>query len=446
MCKFLPNVRLKKCIVCIIICLRWVLLHQDSRMGVSHAAFNIINLGGEWNMDDYQLTIDDIAYVKNVTTAPGRSAFIDECGGFGFEFEKSGTLPYYVVCAVIVHDEDITAIEQKVAEMQQTLFGGKEMKSSAIGTKHRRRMQVLIELLTLNMNLVILIADKKKFYKDSPLTEYKTVFKKHLNQRLYKAMVCAFPKLSIVEDEYGTDEFQQQYRKYIESHRPANNFFNDYSFDYTDSRNSSIVQIADIIAGSVMAHLLDPTAPNVLRIFSGSISGIVKFPISDEFFLPSNSPNEYDSAVYQLACKCATDYVDQYTEGSDEEVRLRTLFLKYLLYNVRILNSSRYIHSSEIVQELSSMSEKRISKDFLYRRIIAPLRDEGIIIASCKNGYKIPTCVSDISAYINQTTTVVGPMLHRIDCCRSQIRKITDNKLDILNDPSLMAYKRYFGD
>lgn len=86
-------------------------------MGVSHAAFNIINLGGEWNMDDYQLTIDDIAYVKNVTTAPGRSAFIDECGGFGFEFEKSGTLPYYVVCAVIVHDEDITAIEQKVAEM-----------------------------------------------------------------------------------------------------------------------------------------------------------------------------------------------------------------------------------------------------------------------------------------------------------------------------------------
>lgn len=199
-------------------------------------------------MDEYQMTIEDMQYAELVAAQPGRSAYIDESGSFGFNFAKGGASLYYVVCAVIVKNANISAIESKVVELRSTLFGGREMKSSSIGSNHSRRVKVLTELLLLDFQLIIMIADKRKFYQDSPLTEYKAVFKKFLNQRLYDAMYLAYPKLKIVEDEYGNDEFQQGYRTYVQEHRSASNLFNEYDFDYTDSKNSNIVQIADIMA------------------------------------------------------------------------------------------------------------------------------------------------------------------------------------------------------
>ncbi len=397
-------------------------------------------------MDEYQITMDDIQQAKLVAAQPRRRAYVDESGSFGFDFSKEGTSLYYVVCAVIVKDENIPAIESKIEELRNTLFGGKEMKSSSIGSNHSRRAKVLTELLLLDYQLVVMVADKRKFYEDSPLTEYKPVFKKFLNQRLYDAMYLAYPKLKIVEDEYGTDEFQQGYRRYVQDHRPSVNMFNEYDFDYVDSKHSSIVQIADIMAGSVMQHLLDPGAPDVLRIFQGRIADIVKFPDDYKIYKPNTKPTEHDNAIYQLACKCATDYINENKDSKDEEVRLRSLFLRVLLYNVRMFSSSRYVHSSEIVQELSRLTEKRVTKDYLYRRIVAPLRDDGVLIASSTHGYKIPTQAADIATYVNQTASVVGPMLSRIGKCRSQIQKATDGQLDILDDPTLIGYKRFFGD
>lgn len=92
---------------------------------------------------------------------------------------------------------------------------------------------------------------------------------------------------------------------------------------------------------------------------------------------------------------------------------------------MQIYNSSQSVYSGELVQHLSQVSERRVTKDFLYRRIIAPLRDDGVIIASGIHGYKIPTSVEDICTYINQTVTVVGPMLSRTGKCR----KLIKNKL-----------------
>ena len=113
---------------------------------------------------------------------------------------------------------------------------------------------------------------------------------------------------------------------------------------------------------------------------------------------------------------------------------------------MRNINDSIYIHSSEITRVLSSISEQKVTRDYLYRRIVAPLRDAGVLIASSAHGYKIPTCVNDIYTYINQTSGIVSPMLSRIEKCRTLIKKQTDGTLDILDDPALTKFKRYFGD
>jgi hypothetical protein len=200
--------------------------------------------------------------LENISKLPGRSAFIDECGSFGFDFCKEGVSTHYVVCAVIVNNKDIGGIEQKIEEIQRNKFGGSEMKSSSISDNHHRRINILTELLMLDFSLIILIADKQAFHENSPLTNYKGTFVKYLHRLLYDSMYCAYPKLKIVEDEYGTSEFQKGYRQYIRNNRPALNLFDDYDFDYVDSKNSNIVQIADIIAGSVMQHIIDTNAPD----------------------------------------------------------------------------------------------------------------------------------------------------------------------------------------
>jgi hypothetical protein len=116
-----------------------------------------------------------------------------------------------------------------------------------------------------------------------------------------------------------------------------------------------------------------------------------------------------------------------------------------MLDEKRLISKSKFLYSSEITRWLSDSSDKRITQSYLYRKIVAPLRED-VLIASSAHGYKIPTCVTDIFTYINQTTGVVNPMLNRIEKCRKLIFKQTDGSLDVLNDPSLTKYKRYFGD
>lgn len=398
-------------------------------------------------MDSYQISFDDLSYLENISKLPGRSAFIDECGSFGFDFCKEGVSTHYVVCAVIVNNKDIGGIEQKIEEIQRNKFGGSEMKSSSISDNHHRRINILTELLMLDFSLIILIADKQAFHENSPLTNYKGTFVKYLHRLLYDSMYCAYPKLKIVEDEYGTSEFQKGYRQYIRTNRPALNLFDDYDFDYVDSKNSNIVQIADIIAGSVMQHIIDTNAPDALKLFQSRIRDVICFP---KVFTPKSEKigddSYYDAQIYNLAHKRALNYIEQNRNDLSEEVRLRSLFLRLLLFSAENFGESQYIYAGKIVQELSDLSETKVTRDFLYRRIVAKLRDEDVLIASSSHGYKIPTCTEDIRTYIAQTDTVVSPMLARIGKCRSLISKETDGKLDILNAAEFQGYKRYFGD
>lgn len=159
----------------------------------------------------YQLTFDDLNNRELVRAAPQRTAYIDEYGSFGFDFTKEGTSKYYVLCAVVVEDEKLDALHSAVLRVKDNNgFQNAEMKSSRIGN-YKRRGHILSELLSIDFHIVLLIADKQKFVRDSPLTDYKTVFIKYLHQRLYQSLYHVYPKLKIIEDEIGTSEFQTSF-------------------------------------------------------------------------------------------------------------------------------------------------------------------------------------------------------------------------------------------
>lgn len=398
-------------------------------------------------MNVYQSTLGDDARINTLAIQPGRTAYIDECGNFGFDFEKDGVSKYYIVCAVIVKNEDIQGIEEAIDEVRRTNFSGGEMKSSSIGGNHNRRKKILAELLSLDFSIVVLIADKQAFYAESALVEYKKSFVKFLHQKLYDSMYSCYPKLKIIEDEYGSTDFQKGFRDYVHKNKPIPDLFNDYGFDYENSRCSNIVQVADIIAGSVMQKKSDESAPDVLALFGGKLRDVINFPQQMQPRLAGMEPEEgFDNQIYALADHCATNYINSNQKSDGEDIRMRVMFLRRLLFTVRNINSSTYIHSSEMTKQLAAFSGKKVTRDYLYRRIIAPLRDAGVLIASSSHGYKIPSCINDIYTYVNQTNGIVSPMLSRIQKCRVLIKKQTDGKLDIMDDPLLFKYKRYFGE
>ncbi|MCD7803146.1 MAG: DUF3800 domain-containing protein [Clostridiales bacterium] len=398
-------------------------------------------------MDYYQISMDDIENLRFLKSLPGRTAYIDEFGSFGFDFSSEGASKYYILCAVVVENKNIDKLHSSMVEIKESNgFSNAELKSSKIGHNYKRRSRILTQLLTIEFRVVLLIANKQKFAEDSPLTNYKKSFIKYLHQRLYTLLYHTYPKLKIIEDETGSSEFQTSFRNYVQSNRPQQNLLNDYDFDYIDSKDELLVQLADMVGGSIGHALSDTDSPNYMEMLKGKIMALEEFPGRTEPYWGTRNPADckYDKNVFMTAVKCASDFIAQHEKDEDDERRAQIAFLKYLLFQVKNMNPAQYISSNQLLIVIKEYTGHRITRNFLYRRVIAPLRDHGVIIASCTHGYKIPISVDDITTYLNQTHTIVSPMLHRVEICRNIILQSTSGNYDILDDPAFLHYKRYF--
>ncbi|MVB11614.1 hypothetical protein CAFE_23350 [Caprobacter fermentans] len=392
-----------------------------------------------------QLSFDDFKREQSLLLLPSRTAYIDECGNFGFDFNNGGS-KYYILCAVVAKNSDIDELHTAVSVVKQNNgFGQTEMKSSAIGNNYRRRSKIIAELLPIVFRVILFVADKQAFISESPLTSYRQSFIKFLHQRLYNVLYNAYPKLRIVEDQIGTSEFQESFKKYVREHRPEN-LFNEYDFDYTDSKDSLLVQLADIVGGTISKVYIDDHAPNYLEMLKGKIICIENFPNKTmPYFASAISENtQYDKSIFEIAVQCVNSFIAKYEHDESLEKKLQIALLRYLLFQVYNVDANNYISSHQLLSILEEYANKRIRPNYLYRRIIAPLRDAGVILASCTHGYKIPISVEDIITYLNQTHTVVSPMLHRIEICRNLIRQKTDNAFDVLDNPAFLKYKNFF--
>ena len=58
-------------------------------------------------------------YQENLSKLPGRVAYVDESGSYGFDFSKDGTSKYYILTAVIVETERLEEFHQAVEEIKK---------------------------------------------------------------------------------------------------------------------------------------------------------------------------------------------------------------------------------------------------------------------------------------------------------------------------------------
>ena len=95
-------------------------------------------------------------------------------------------------------------------------------------------------------------------------------------------MYNTYPRLKIIEAEVGTTEFQTSFKKYVEEHRPALKFFNEYDFDFTDSKDELLVQLADVISGSINKCLIGDDSTNYIEMLKSKILVSSNFPTRNE--------------------------------------------------------------------------------------------------------------------------------------------------------------------
>jgi hypothetical protein len=199
-------------------------------------------------------------------------------GNFGFDFDSGGASKLYILCAVVAQNSELSNLHETVSKVKNNNgFKNTEMKSRAVGNTYRRRSKILSELLPINFRVILFVADKQKFIEGSPLSSYRQSFIKFLHQRLYDALYRTYPKLRIIEDQIGTAEVQASFKRYVREHRPQN-LFNEYDFDYTDSKDSLFVQLADFVGGTISKAYTDDASPNYLEILKGKLSASSNFP------------------------------------------------------------------------------------------------------------------------------------------------------------------------
>lgn len=75
-----------------------------------------------------QISFDDLIREHELSKLPGRIAFIDECGNFGFDFDSEGVSKYYILCAVIVKNSELSQLHNAV--LKTSLDKGTQRKTT----------------------------------------------------------------------------------------------------------------------------------------------------------------------------------------------------------------------------------------------------------------------------------------------------------------------------
>ncbi len=364
-------------------------------------------------------------------------AFIDESGNFGFDFEKEGVSTHFIVTSVIIDREKLKQNEEILEKIRKAEFQTGEIKSSSVSKNIQRRNKILKQLNIVDFHIFAFIIDKRKLSSEG--LKYKQTFYKFLHSLVDRELFKTFPNLQIVADEHGSKEFMSGFIKYIEK-RHIPNLFNQSDFRFSKSESELFVQLADFISGTLSLcydekRLVDHPH-QVLEIIREKVIDIRFWPrdYNPYAFDPQHDFPEFDMTIANLATNLSMQFIhDNENKSSPAEID-QVNCLRYLLFYFRNINPNKYVPTFEIMEQINHLRTGNISMHYFRSKIIAKLRDWGVIISSCNLGYKLPANVKDLYEYFNHTNTYIQPMLARLLKCRERVKMATKNNIDLFDN------------
>ncbi|KAB2805312.1 DUF3800 domain-containing protein [Phaeocystidibacter luteus] len=363
-------------------------------------------------------------------------AFIDEFGNNGLEFDSEGVSTHFIVTAIIIDKDKLELIEKQVDEIRGKHFQKGEMKSSKLKDNDTRRLRVLEDLNKLEFHIFSVVIDKRELKGEG--FNFKGPFFKFLHSLVDRELFSVFPDILVVADEHGGKEFKEGFIKYInKKHIP--DLFNQSEFRFSNSKSDLVVQVADIITGTLArcyeSKKLSENRSKLLETLKSKITEIRFWPPDYRPFAfnPEKDYKNYDPTISTLGINLAEQHLDKNKKSKIPFEIDQCSCLSYLLFHFKNINPESYVPTYELIEQIEKVRVSTISMHYFRSKIIAKLRDHGVVISSSNKGYKLPSSKNDLFDFVNHSNSYIQPMIDRLMKCRNKVKLATKNELDILD-------------
>lgn len=379
-------------------------------------------------------------------------AFIDEFGAFGFNFDDPGCSTHFIVVAIVVDEKDLLTVSEGIEEIRKKFFQEGEIKSSKISKNHHRRISILNELKELPFHIFSIVCDKRKIYENSGL-RYKKPFYKFINNIVHQELRIHYSSLVITADEVGGNEYLKSFAKYIRSKEIPLDLFDDSLFKFENSKHNQIIQLADLVAGSLaynydVRKVAKSNGCNYKSLLENKILRIGYFPENFETFNVSQigiNP-DYSPVIAEICYRKAKFFIESNKNANDVEVKQQIAILNYLLFRFMNKSTRKYIPTNELINQLIYLGYERLSLQSFRNKIIAKLRDSEVIISSSIGGYKIPSTEKELYDFVNHGKSIIMPMMSRLKICNDVIKMGTSGRVNLFEKAEYHSLAKMFED
>ncbi len=371
-------------------------------------------------------------------------AFIDEFGTNSFEFDKQDITTHFIITCILINKENINETQSGLEKIRYSFFQTGEIKSSNVGSDDKRRLRILSEIVKLNFQILALVVDKGELEGEG--FGYKPSFYKFLNNLVFTDLYKVFAQMDVVMDDHGGEKFMTGFIRYIRKNHPPDLFSSLNAIEFQNSKENVLIQLADFISGT-LARVYDekkksPFANNFMQVIRRKIGTINFFPKNYISFTYEydQTDTKIDPSIDEFTMNRINDFINKYETNPDALKKLQVKTLKLLRLYRQTIHYARYIPTREILEHLNYNNYKKVTEYYFRTNIIAKLRDNDILIASSKHGYKLPVSLADLYDFINHGSTVVIPMLNRIQKCVKMVK--LSSGIDILEKENYKELKQ----
>lgn len=366
------------------------------------------------------------------------TAGVDESGTHDLNVGGTGVSSLFVCTAAVVDSSVVPRVNALVAELQKVFFSGGELKSSGIRSNHKRRLKLLNAMTPIPFGYYATIIDKARIAKDSGL-RFKPSFYKRMNRMLYERLLRGIASLHVVAHEYGSKGFMDSFDAYLKK-KAMPTLYTNWTQEFRDSASTPLIQVADIIAGS-LSWCFDPDKDcgeyrgKFLAVLQQKELGVETWPprIAPIPEAIPSTRSEWDVRIRTICQNTIVRFIDQFSGDLDKKRQMQVAVLRHMLFlDEHETVDVRARHSESLIKHLTLQGFEKIGPRNFRQSIIGPLRDAGVIIAGDRNGYRLAMSVSHVNRYIRHDRSIVEPMLARLQKGRSLLKTGTANQFDML--------------
>jgi hypothetical protein len=367
------------------------------------------------------------------------NVFIDESGTNELDSTKHDVSNLYICVAVMVNSCDLDRLSDGINNIKNKFCSGGEIKSSNIGSNHKRRLKILQEIELLPFRYYAQIINKERIYKDSGL-KYKKSFYKVMHRKLYEMIPCKGNSIKVIIDEYGSEDFKEEFKKYLDI-RGIPNLYAKFDHDFARSNECHGIQLADFIAGTLLycfdsKKKSDYSLSYREKLTSKEIAIDCWPPIRNETNACGSS-NKWDSMIWDHAIEKCIEFIETNESADIDDCKMQRCTLERLLFARKYESiDNQNIYSEELIEFLVKSGFEKLSDRDFKSKIITALRNHGIIITGSNKGYTIALTYEEIKEYLKHNKGIILPMIRKIKKAQEEIKKATNNNLDILLEDS----------